>query len=66
MMRVRSDAPLRCLTWCGVMPAASTRASSASKEDALRQALQEFLEPNNILTCLNEAAAYWPIFVILV
>lgn len=48
------------------MPAASAQASSTSKEDALRQALLEFLEPNNILTCLNEAAVYWPIFVILV
>jgi hypothetical protein len=48
------------------MPAASTQASSRSEEGALRQALQEFLEPSNILTCLNQAAVSWPIFVILV
>ena len=36
----------------------------SSEEHALRQAVLEFLQPSTVFTCLTQAAAVWPIFVI--
>lgn len=38
---------------------------AASSEHELRQAVVEFLQPNNVFTCLTQASPVWPIFVIL-